>query len=50
MSPEAIWTIPGWGLAFTMWALAAAAGAVIVLASGLFAWRGRRKRRTGRRR
>lgn len=45
MSPEAIWTVPGWGLAFTMWVLAAAVGAVIVLATGLLAWRGRRKRR-----
>jgi hypothetical protein len=48
MSPESLWTVPGWGLAFAIWALAAAAGAVIVVASGLIAWRGRRKRRTGR--
>jgi hypothetical protein len=51
MSPETIWTIPGWGLAFTMWALATAAGAVVVLVSGLIALRGKRKRdRSGGRR
>lgn len=49
MSAEDIWTIPGWGLAFAMWALAALAGTAIVLASVLAAWRARRKREAGER-
>ncbi|WP_335992226.1 hypothetical protein [Glycomyces sp. MUSA5-2] len=45
MSLDGVWTIPGWGLAFAMWALAAVAGAVIVAATALVAWRGRKRRR-----
>ena len=43
-----LWTTPGWGLAFAMWALAAAAGAAIVVLSAIGAVRGRAKRRAER--
>lgn len=49
MNPQGWWTVPGWGLAFAMWALAAAAGVAVVLVSGLLAWRRRRRRTAGRR-
>lgn len=37
--------IPGWGLVFAAWALAAGIGLVIIAVSALLAWRGRAKRR-----
>ncbi|WP_168801553.1 hypothetical protein [Glycomyces buryatensis] len=49
MDLNEIWTVPGWGLAFAMWAAAGVVGAGIVLVSAVGAWRGRRKRRAGRR-
>ncbi|MCD0445748.1 hypothetical protein LO763_19250 [Glycomyces sp. A-F 0318] len=53
MNPETWWTVPGWGLAFAMWALAAACGVAIVLVSvivsGLVALHRRRRRRAERR-
>jgi hypothetical protein len=39
-----LWTVPAWGLAFAMWALAFAFGSGIVAVAAIFAWRGRRKR------
>jgi hypothetical protein len=45
MNLDGVWSIPGWGLAFAMWALAAATGVVIVAATALLAWRGRKRQR-----
>ncbi len=40
-----LWTVPGWGVAFAMWTIAAALGAVAVLLTTLVALRGRKRSR-----
>lgn len=40
-----LWNVPGWGMAFAMWTIAAAVGAAAVLLATLTALRARKRSR-----